>query len=178
MNTQNKSKRLKSISSWILQALVLIIIFVIITWWQQKEMLSSNESLPAPSFVLPSLAGDTVSFPAMDSKGKTLLYFFAPWCRVCHLSVGNLQDVYERNSDKDLSIYLIALDWKEQNQIDDFVRQHSLTIPVLLGTDKISNAYKIQGFPSYYLISEENKIIAKDMGYSTEAGIIIRLLAN
>jgi peroxiredoxin len=139
-------------------------------------MLSTNVELTASknlSFTqVPTLMGETVS---LNSQGKTtVLYFFAPWCQICHMSIGNLQTLYEKN--EQLNVVAVAMDYTNIDEVMDFTKQHQLTFPIALGNEEIKHAFSITGFPSYYVISGENTIIGKSMGYSSELGLYLRSL--
>lgn len=121
---------------------------------------------------VPTLMDETVS---LHSKGKTtILYFFAPWCQICHLSIGNLQKLYEKN--ERLDVVAVALDYTSVDEVMEFTKQHKLTFPIALGNEEIKHAYSISAFPSYYVISEENTVIGKSLGYSSELGLYLRSL--
>lgn len=129
---------------------------------------SSNQSFTQ----VPTLMGETVS---LNSQGKTtVLYFFAPWCQICHLSIGNLQTLYEKN--EHLEVVAVAMDYTSIEKVMEFTKQHQLTFPIALGNEEIKHAFSISGFPSYYVISKENTIIGKSMGYSSELGLYLRSL--
>ncbi|MCW8878909.1 MAG: TlpA family protein disulfide reductase [Kangiellaceae bacterium] len=183
-NIKNQFKdkpTLRKVISWLFQLVLFVVIFKVASWWQQKDMLPSDESSLAPSFTLPSITGDVINFSTnrtSQQAKQTLLYFFAPWCTVCHYSVGSLQSIKDKSSEEELSIFMIALDWKSKHEVEDFLSKHELDIPVLLGTNKTLKDYKIKGFPSYYLISDSGEIVAKDMGFTTQLGIKSRILLN
>lgn len=119
-----------------------------------------------------TLMGETVS---LNSEGKTtVLYFFAPWCQICHMSISNLQALYEKN--EHLEVVAVAMDFTNIEEVMDFTKHHQLTFPIALGNEEIKHAYSISGFPSYYVISEENTVIGKSMGYSSELGLYLRSL--
>ncbi|OKY25831.1 heme-binding protein [Thalassotalea sp. PP2-459] len=159
---------LKSIA---IQIIVFFIIFQFLSFIKQIDMLSTDTSMASEQFVLETTIGQTVS---LTPTKKTVLYFFAPWCSVCHASIGNLQAVYEKNPHID--VIAIGLDFIEQEEVDRFVSRHQLTFPVAYGNESIKKAYKVLGYPSYYIIDEQNTVISKSMGYSTEIGLYIRSL--
>ncbi len=119
-----------------------------------------------------TIMGDTISLNAQDKK--TVIYFFAPWCQVCHVSIGNLQSLYEKN--EQLDVIAVALDFNNSDEVMEFTKQHQLTFPIALGNEKIKQAFSISAYPSYYVLSEENTIITKSMGYSSELGLYLRSL--
>jgi len=121
---------------------------------------------------VPTLMGDTIS---LNAQGKTtILYFFAPWCQICHASIGNLQALFEKN--EQLDVIAIAMDFTSNDEVVSFTSQHQLTFPIALGNEAIKQAFEITGYPSYYVLNEENVIIGKSMGYSSELGLYLRSL--
>ena len=135
-------------------------------------MLATDQSTAVHQFVLPTSDGKTISLQA--NQRKTIVYFFAPWCSICDVSIDNLQSLYEKNLNID--VIAVALDYVDQSQVLNFSRKHQLTFPVVYGNEEIKSSYKIHAYPSYYVLNEESTIIAKSMGYSTELGLYLRSL--
>lgn len=159
-----------------IQLLLFVIVFQAISFLRETSMLSTDVDLSAAenqSFTqVPTLMGETVS---LNSQGKTtVLYFFAPWCQICHMSIDNLQTLYEKN--ENIEVIAVALDFVDTDEVMDFTKQHQLTFPIALGNEEIKHAFSISGFPSYYVISEENIIVSKSMGYSSVLGLYLRSL--
>lgn len=134
-------------------------------------MLERQESLTEHNFILPTITGEAIS---LSPEKRTVIYFFAPWCSICHASIDNLQAIYEKN--ETINVIAIALDFMEVSEIEDFVAKHQLTFPIVIGNEQVKQAYKIHGYPSYYVMSEENAVISKSIGYSTELGLYLRSL--
>lgn len=121
---------------------------------------------------VPTLMGETIS---LNAQGKTtILYFFAPWCQVCHASIGNLQALFQKN--EQLDVIAVAMDFTSNEEVMRFTSQHQLTFPIALGNEAIKQIFEISGYPSYYVLNEENVIIGKSMGYSSELGLYLRSL--
>ena len=159
------------------QLLIFIGIFLAITWWQQKDMLPTYSNSLAPSFSLVDMAGNVIQFDPGEQTQKTLVYFFAPWCSVCHVSIDNIESI-KQSSEGKINFYAIALDWKSKQEVEAFLAEHDLTMPILLGTNETLNDFKIGGFPSYYVIDRNGILQSKDMGYTTEIGMRVRLGFN
>ncbi|MCI2284291.1 TlpA family protein disulfide reductase [Colwellia sp. MSW7] len=121
---------------------------------------------------VPTTMGETVSLTSQNKK--TVIYFFAPWCSVCHLSIGNLQSLYEKNPQ--LDVIAVALDFRDTKEVIDFTKEHQLTFPIALGNEQIKHAFSVSAYPSYYVINEHNSVIWKSMGYSSELGLYLRSL--
>ncbi len=158
---------------WILEGTVFISFIVIFTLYQQKDLLATDGSVQVSEFTVKNLSDDSllVSLP----KGqKSLVYFFAPWCGVCRHSMPNLEAIYKDGEDT-VNIIAIALSYQSNIEVETFVKQVGLTFPIYLGDKKIKNDFKIQAFPTYYIVDEEGKVEYTSMGYSTEMGLRARL---
>ena len=151
------------------EIILLCVIFWSISRWQTKDLLVQGTL--APPFELNTLDGQVRRLH--DAKTESiLLYFFAPWCAICNLSIGNLEKLYQTEiTSKKLSIFLIALSWNNLEEIKQFVAKHHLTLPLLLGTPELAQLYHIKGFPTYYVLDRKYNIIDKSIGYTTELGL-------
>jgi len=167
---------LATLRSLSIQVFLFFIVFQGISYIRETGMLSTDTEISAASDLsftqVPTLMGETIS---LNSQGKnTIIYFFAPWCQVCHISIGNLQALYEKNDN--LDVIAVVMDYSNIDEVMAFTKQHQLTFPIALGNEKIKHAFSISGYPSYYVINEENSIIGKSMGYSSELGLYLRSL--
>jgi thiol-disulfide isomerase/thioredoxin len=162
--------------SFAIQAVIFLVAFQLLSFLRETSMLATDT--PMTDIVasnisidkVPSLMGNTVS---LNAQGKTtILYFFAPWCQVCHASIGNLQALYQKN--ENLDVIAIALDFTNHQEVMKFTSKHQLTFPIALGNEDIKQMFDISGYPSYYVLNEENVIIGKSMGYSSELGLFLR----
>ncbi len=129
--------------------------------------------VPAPEFELVSTDNQLFKLSELPAQ-KTVLYFFAPWCKICHMSIGNLENLRQSVPKDKLNIVVIALDWQSTEEIIKYKKDHGLTMPVLLGSEKTMGDYKIQGFPTYYILDKKHNITKVSMGYSTELGLKLR----
>ncbi len=152
------------------QIFIILIVFYGVSAFQQRNMLPIDDS-PAPYFSLEQLNGEQ-RFTIKSLQGQTtVVYFFAPWCSICKLSMPNLQAAMD---DGDINAIAIALDYESKEQVADFVSQMQLNMPILLGSTNTAKQYKISAFPTYYVIDESLSITARSMGYSSELGIKFR----
>ncbi len=163
-------KRLKSI---LINLLIIIVAFAGVTLWQNRNLLKVSEK--APGFSLRSLEGNIY---ALDTSGKkkTVLYFFAPWCTVCNLSSHNIVSLREGSDPGDIDIYAVALSYSHESEVKAFAKEHKLTVPVLLGSEEVHRSYKIEAFPTIYIIDKTGNISSRVVGYTTELGLRLRLL--
>jgi len=167
----------KQFLSWLFQLILLAFVFYTASWYQQRNMLVTGEKIKQSQLSLLSITGQAKHYQLDNGKNDTFIYFFAPWCSVCHASIDNLENIY-RSKPEAIEIIVIALDWSSIDEVDEFLSQHELTMPILLGTNQVMKNFKIKAFPSYYLISRNGEIVSKNMGYTTELGINWRILFN
>ncbi|WP_310733602.1 MULTISPECIES: TlpA disulfide reductase family protein [unclassified Colwellia] len=160
------------LKSLFIQAVVFLAIFQALTMFRESDMLSTGEQITPQTVSLETLDDKTIELA--NFKKTTIIYFFAPWCQICHISISNLQETYENN--QQINVIAIALDYVDKKEVFDFSSQHQLTFPIALGTEQIKHQFKIEGYPSYYVIDDKNTVIAKSMGYSSEIGLFLRTL--
>jgi len=145
---------------------------MVFSWWQNRGTLAADNQ-PAPDFKLQALDGTT--YQLSDVKGKeVLVYFFAPWCSICRLSADNLNDLRAARSEDELLIVMLALSYDDRKEVEDFVADLDLKVPVLMGSEQQIADYQITGFPTYYVIDEAGTLASRFMGYSTELGMRVR----
>ena len=142
------------------------------SWWQNRGTLAADNQ-SAPDFNL--LALDGTEYQLSDYQGQEILvYFFAPWCSICRFSADNLNDLRAARSEDELVILMMALSYESRAEVEQFVADLELTVPVLLGSEQQMQDYKITAFPTYYVVDEAGKLASRSMGYSTELGMRIR----
>ena len=124
------------------------------------------------TFLVEKLNGDQLFVQAKNKT--TVVYFFAPWCQVCNLSIENLEAIHQKNSN--INIIAVALDYESRESVIDFAKRHELSFPIVYGNHEIKTAFKVKAYPSYYILSKDNTVVGKSLGYSTETGLYLRTL--
>jgi len=71
-------------------------------------------------------------------------------------------------------VVVVALDYESTQSVHDFVDDVGLTRPVLLGNNEIKAIFRIKGYPSYYILDRDFRVISRDMGYTSELGLRAR----
>ena len=159
------------IRSTLINLSLAILVFYLASAYQTRNLLETNHT-PAPYFNLPVLNESGERFSIAELQGNTtIVYFFAPWCSVCRYSMPNLQSTLIGS---DINVIGIALDYKNEQQVIQFIDDLNLNIPILLGNQYTQSNYKVGAFPTYYVIDANLQITAHAMGYSTQLGIAAR----
>ena len=160
------------IRSLAIQVAIFVIIFNVISWFRATSMFSIETQLSPESSVLTTLMNEKIQLLSNDKE--TVIYFFAPWCQICHLSIENLEEFYLEN--ENINVIAVALDYVDVKEVRDFANQHELTFPIALGNEAIKHQFSISAYPSYYVIDKENKVVEKSLGYSSKVGMYLRTL--
>jgi peroxiredoxin len=155
-----------------LEAAIIVLVLSCFSWYQNRGTLAADGAM-APDFNLQSIEGNTVQLSQLKGK-KVLVYFFAPWCSICHLSGDNLNDLRQARTDEELEILVVGLSWEKTEELNKFANDLELTMPVLIGNNQQMLDYKIKGFPTYFVIDEEGRVTHRSVGYSTELGLRLR----
>lgn len=153
----------------ILQAVALLLPALALYAWQTRDLLPAGDRVVAPAFELQDVRGGRVELAALQGR-PAVLYFFAPWCRVCAVSAPQLR-WFDRWSGDSASIVLVALDYGSPDEVSAWAHRHELGMPVLLGESATAADYRIRGYPTYYVLDAEGRIAARDFGVSTVLGL-------
>jgi len=98
-------------------------------------------------------------------KGKyILLDFWSEWCVPCLQEMPNLKELYSKTDRAKFEIIGIV-GKSSSNGLKKLIDKHEITWPQILSDDKnkITETYKIYGYPTNLLIDTEGFIIAKDL---------------
>jgi thiol-disulfide isomerase/thioredoxin len=104
----------------------------------------------APAFVLPDLQGRPVALGSFRGR-PTLLNFWATWCPPCRAEMPDLQALSDARDDC-LTVVGIAVGSGGINEVGDFVRQHGLRYPMLIGNEQVAADYAVRTIPRSVLL--------------------------
>jgi len=124
----------------------------------------SKELTIAPDFTLQDINGNEVTLS--DFKGKVvILNFWATWCPPCRKEIPVFIELYKKYKDEGLVIIGISLDREGKKVLIPFVKKFGINYPVLIGTQKVVDAYGgIRGIPTTFIIDKKGKIRKKHIG--------------
>jgi len=171
----NAPKRvwLHRLAIWGVQILAALLVLWGVARWQTRRLLPARS--PAPAFSLPALDGSLHSLGQASGR-KQVLYFFAPWCKVCGACSRSINALRAARGESELEIYAVGLEWEDGADLVRFAREHELRIPVLRGNVDIERAYRIDTFPTIYVVDERGAVQDRVIGYTTELGLRLRSL--
>ncbi len=125
----------------------------------------------SPKSQLIDVAGQTALVPDVREGRISLVYFFAPWCGVCRLSMGNLNEI--RREMPDVNIQIVALDYESKDDVTRFINENQIEPPVYMGNDLTGAAWGVSGYPSYFIVDQDSVIRSRTVGYSSKFGIML-----
>ncbi|MCF6288675.1 MAG: TlpA family protein disulfide reductase [Proteobacteria bacterium] len=175
MNSFKKTIKYVKKHKWasiLFEVTIIVLILATFSWYQNRGTLAADGAM-APDFTLQSLTGETIQLSQLKGK-KVLIYFFAPWCKICHMSGDNLNALRKARDKEELEILVIGVSYEFEAEVQDFANELQLTVPVLYGNNQIMHDYKIKGFPTYFVIDKDGKVTHRSVGYSTELGMRLR----
>ena len=164
--------RLAKLRSLLLNIAFVVIVFSAASAFQSRNMLSAGGE-PAPALQATTLEGEPYDL-AEHGERPALVYFFAPWCRICAASADNLVRLRRWRDIDELEIVAVALDWQSADEVRDYVDRHGLNVKVLLAGADVARDWQIQAYPSYYVLDDQHRVLRRDIGYSTQLGLWLR----
>jgi len=150
-------------------ALIVAVFFSIHTW--QTRHLPIDQ--PVHETVLALLDGSGIR-SAINEGEVGVVYFFAPWCFYCRTSIGNLDELVAEG--RVAWGVVVALDYVNTLEVQEFIDETGVSLPVLMGNPKTASDWSVAAFPTYYVIDAEGRISSRSVGYSTKLGMWLRAL--
>jgi peroxiredoxin len=129
------------------------------------SMVGASSAL-APSFTLPSRAGDTVSLAQL--KGKVvMLNFWASWCGPCRQEMPLLDQRHKRYSALGFTLVGVNVD-ADSKDAEQWLSKTPVSFPVLFDRDsKVSKMYEVSAMPSTVFIDRKGNVRYLHRGYKT-----------
>ena len=160
---------MKKFRSTLLNIGLLVVVFVVVTTFQTRNMLPT-ERQQAPVLLGATLQGGLYNMETTPAR-PVLVYFFAPWCNFCKASSDNLVRLRRWRNESDLEIVTVALDWQNLEEVRAYADRHDLNMPVVLGDAQMARDWQVYAVPTYYVLDSQHRVVRRDLGYSTQAGL-------
>lgn len=155
---------------WAIELGVLVLAVVLIGLWQTRGHVSG----PAPAFALETLDGKTLGLEALKGK-PALIAFWAPWCGVCKMESRNFSWAKKVVGDR-AHVISIASAFDDVSEVKGYVADHGVDYPVLLDRADLSQKFKVDAYPTVYFLDGEGNVKRSAVGYTTTAGLLLRLV--
>ena len=112
---------------------LIIISLVVFLRFQEPQ----DQTIVMPDFSLENINGEMTSIKEYKGK-KTLINFWATWCRPCRKEMPMLNGVYLSKDSSEFSVVGVAIDKPEK--VAQFVAELGIDFPIMIGQ---SDAYDI-----------------------------------
>lgn len=94
-----------------------------------------------------------------------LLNLWATWCTPCEREMPSMQRLHEMLGPTGLKIIAVSLDATDPGDVQEWVRQRSLTFDIWHNRDgRLERLYQTTGLPESFVIDREGTIVKKEIG--------------
>lgn len=148
-------------------ALYLVAFFIIaalVNWFQSPKAPAGQ----IRELELTTLAGERSTLQTAAGK-KTIIYFFAPWCGVCKISMDALNMFAGKD---DMRAIAVGFDYDNLAELKPF--QEKMRAPVFAGGRELQSRFQIDRYPTVYILDGEGNITSTMVGYTSRLGIWLR----
>lgn len=120
-----------------------------------------------PDFELQDLSGRPVRLS--DYAGKAVLInFWATWCPPCKAELPDLVELQRTHGGDRFTVIGVSLDQTGVSGVTDFVKEHGLNFPILMGNEDVVIQYgNFRGIPTSFLLNAEHELERKYTGLVT-----------
>jgi thiol-disulfide isomerase/thioredoxin len=118
----------------------------------------------APAWTLKDDAGNTVNLS--DFKGKVVFMdFWGTWCPPCRAAMPKTQRLHERFKDQDVVVLGMNFERDPNANPRKFMDDNKYTFGLILKGDTIASRYRVRGWPTFYVIDREGKVVFGEVGF-------------
>ncbi|MDR3170649.1 MAG: TlpA family protein disulfide reductase [Treponema sp.] len=122
-----------------------------------------RQRVPSVDFSAPLISGNTQQLKALEGK-VVFLNFWASWCGPCRSEMPSMDALYRRLNDQGLEIFAVNCQ-ETQKDVASFMKNYNLSFPAALDlSGEISAIYRVDAFPTTYIIDRKGEIIARVVG--------------
>lgn len=118
---------------------------------------------PAPPFSLRTPGG--VEKKLQDFRGKVVVMeFFASWCPSCQDAVPEL-NALRKQFPGGLEVIAVSTAEDDPHGLSEFIEEYRPDYTILVdANDRVARAYRVVGYPSYFVLDMNGNIQAQRMG--------------
>jgi thiol-disulfide isomerase/thioredoxin len=144
---------------------------------QLRERLKNLAGKPAPALQVKDWK-QSEPLKLAELKGKVVvLDFWATWCGPCLRSIGHNNAIAEKYGDQ--VVFIGVCHPRGSKKADQVIKTYKIKYPVAIDADGDTiETYKVNGFPYYYIIDQEGRLVAPDTANGSVTNVIEVLLKS
>lgn len=165
-----RAPRFRRWRHYAIEALIFIAVLFVIQAWQGRDVPDG----PAPAFEASWADGSRSTLATWRNRhpGKvTGLYFWAEWCPICSTQEGSIDALHA-----DWPVLTVAMQSGAPAKVAEVLAARGLDWQTAVDSDgRIAADYGLRGVPAFIVIAPDGTIRSVAVGYTTEAGMRLRL---
>lgn len=120
----------------------------------------------APRWSLKSADGSKSALDLEDFRGKVLvLEFLSIGCPHCVREQSQLSELLRKMGSKGVAVVGVMAGGEDLEDIEDYVEERRPGFPIVVDSGAVSAAYKVNSFPTIYIIDREGEVAGGTVGY-------------
>jgi thiol-disulfide isomerase/thioredoxin len=122
---------------------------------------------PAPAFTLPDVEGRSRSLAEFLGARPILLEFMSTDCPHCTEAAPVLKALHAEYGARVQFLTVAFENSGKTDRVQAFAQRHQHPWPYLLGNDGVIQAYRLEGVPTFFLLSRTGGVCGMRVGYSS-----------
>lgn len=137
---------------------------VLYTGILQPKTLPESSTPASYAFTLQNEKGELIHMDGFRNK-VVFINIWATWCPPCIAEMPDIQSLYNRMKEDNISVEFIMLSVDEDpEKAFAFSKKRGYTFPVYTSTGKMPDVYQSSAIPTTFVISPEGYIVARREG--------------
>jgi thiol-disulfide isomerase/thioredoxin len=131
------------------------------------SQLSLADTALKSGFILKDMNGVQHQLPSY--KGKWLLVnYWATWCPPCLEEVPDLVNLYDQRKQKDLMVIGVVFDYKDVQEVKEYVDDMLMSYPIVLGDDSVTEQIgSAEVLPTTFIYNPQGALVKIKRGIVT-----------
>ncbi len=140
-------------------ALVALALFAV----SPPDLTASQEALTVADLDAVALDGGRLSGEKLRGR-LVLVDFWAVWCLPCIQAFPTLSRLQDEHGERGLRVLGVAVYSGSRQDVADFLKEHDLSYPVVVGDEELVARFDVIGYPTYFLFAPDGSLVETYVG--------------